>query len=238
MTRQTMSAASSDSVGHATLPANLPSIAHAKLPAIYEGAKSALMECSRIDECADWADKAEAMASYAKQADDDTLHKMALRIKARAFRRCGELLRAIEPKVGRPSGNGVGGHPITRTQAATDAGLSRNRKRDALRVVNVPGADFEAAVESDDPPTVPKLAERGKASRPLVDLGGRDPEDYATATQALGQLRRFAEFADVTDTDVVVRGAKPREHSAMDQHAAQIIRWLEHLRQRIEKETP
>ena len=86
------------------LPANLPSISRAKLPATYAAAKEAITECARIDECKDWADKSEALASYAKQAEDDALRKMCDRIQARAIRRCGELLRAICPdKGGRPS---------------------------------------------------------------------------------------------------------------------------------------
>jgi hypothetical protein len=32
-----------------------------------------------------------------KQADDDSLRKLAARIKPRVIRRCGELLRAIAP---------------------------------------------------------------------------------------------------------------------------------------------
>jgi AbiEi antitoxin C-terminal domain len=71
------------------------SIANAKLPKIYESARVALAECSRIDECKDWADKAEALASYARQADDDSLRKTADRIQARAIRRCGELLKEM-----------------------------------------------------------------------------------------------------------------------------------------------
>jgi hypothetical protein len=37
------------------------------------------------------------MASYAKQAQDETLVKMARRIQLRAYDRVGELLRQIEP---------------------------------------------------------------------------------------------------------------------------------------------
>jgi len=56
----------------------------------------------------EWRNKAEAIASYAKQADDETLFNHATRIKARAIRRGGELLRAIEPtKGGRPPKNGT-----------------------------------------------------------------------------------------------------------------------------------
>jgi hypothetical protein len=34
---------------------------------------AALAECERIDECKDWANRADALASYAKQAGHDTL---------------------------------------------------------------------------------------------------------------------------------------------------------------------
>ena len=70
------------------------------LPANYERAKNALSQCVSIDECKDWSDKAAALASYAKQAKDDSLHKMALRIQGRAVRRCGELLKQVEPARG------------------------------------------------------------------------------------------------------------------------------------------
>src|SRR5438046_9428855 len=82
------------------LPSDLPPINKAKLPATYQSAKVALAECTRIDECQDWADKAEALASYAKQAQDDGLRKMADRIQARAIRRCGELLQQIQTSIG------------------------------------------------------------------------------------------------------------------------------------------
>jgi hypothetical protein len=91
------------------LPANLPSVAHAKIPATYQAAKTAIAECVRVDECQDWADKAEALASYARQADDDSLRRMANRIQARGIRRCGELIREIAPKeMGGPRAIGNG----------------------------------------------------------------------------------------------------------------------------------
>jgi hypothetical protein len=63
------------------------------------------------------ADRAEVMASYAKQAKDDALEVLAIKIRARTIRRCGELLRAIErPRPGgRPAKNGVGAYPVSRT---------------------------------------------------------------------------------------------------------------------------
>jgi hypothetical protein len=42
----------------------------------------------------------EALASYARQAHDDTLLKLATRIQARAMQRVGELLKEIKPNKG------------------------------------------------------------------------------------------------------------------------------------------
>ena len=50
------------------VPANLPDVSTARLPAAYEAASRAIAECERIDECKDWSDKAAALASYARQA--------------------------------------------------------------------------------------------------------------------------------------------------------------------------
>jgi len=80
----------------APMPADLPSIANARLPKTYETAKAALAECTQIDECKDWADKAEAMAAYARMSEDDALRKMADKVKAQAIRRCGELLKQYD----------------------------------------------------------------------------------------------------------------------------------------------
>jgi hypothetical protein len=94
--------------------------------------------------------------AYAKQAGDDSLRKMADRIQARAIQRCGELLRAIKPAKNQHATNGArGGEAPSRSQAARNAGLSRDQKRDALRVATGPREEFERLVESDDPPTVP-----------------------------------------------------------------------------------
>jgi hypothetical protein len=99
--------------------AQLP-VTSAPLPAIYENAKVALAECERIDECQNWANRAEALASYARQANDDDLRRMADRIQARAIYRAGELLKQIPPDPGgRPAKTQDGAVPsLTRSQAA------------------------------------------------------------------------------------------------------------------------
>jgi hypothetical protein len=148
----------------------LPSIANAKLPATYTLAKRALTECEKIDECKGWADKAAALASYAKQSKDESLFKAAVRIQARAIRRCGELLKEFEPAKNQHDAQAAGGP--SRTKAAQEAGLSKRQEKTAVRVANVPEEEFEAQVESDSPPTVTALAEQGTHKKPLHDLEG------------------------------------------------------------------
>ena len=134
----------------------------AVLPAAYEQAITALATCESIDECKSWADKASALASYARQAEDDVLFSHVLRIRARALRRCGELLKAFQSPGGRPAKTRAAADPsFTQRQAAEQAGMSKRQEKTAVRVADVPTKVFEAAVESEHPPTVTKLATMG-----------------------------------------------------------------------------
>jgi hypothetical protein len=162
-----------------------------RLPVVYQKAKIALEECTRIDECQEWADKAEILASYGKQASDDSLRKMADRIQARAIRRCGELLKEIEARSGARTDLGPA---QTRGSVAAKAGLSDKQKKTALRVANVPSDSFEQQVESENPPTVTELANQGTKPRVVDYLKGKDPKDFAIATQASGTISDFAKF--------------------------------------------
>lgn len=138
----------------------------AELPAVYQRAIVALETCESIDECKGWADKASALASYARQAEDEVLLSHVLRIRARALRRCGELLKTFQtgPKGGAPTkNNGTAADTvISQRQAAEQAGMSKRQEVTAVRVADVPVKVFEAAVESEHPPTVTKLATMGR----------------------------------------------------------------------------
>jgi hypothetical protein len=144
---------------------------NARLPVNYQAATHALAQCERVDECKEWVNKAEAIAAYARMADDDTLYKTASRIKARAVDRCGQLLKQFKtgPEGGRPKENGGGAPTVSQARAARAAGLSKDQEVTAVRVANVPRETFEKLVESDDPPTVTKLAEIGKSTKPSIE---------------------------------------------------------------------
>ena len=206
-----------------SIPAELP---RARLPQIYEAARDKLAECSRIDECQNWADKAEALASYAKQANDDSMRKLADRIQARAIRRAGELMRVFHAPGARTDQPSDGAVPRSQAEAGRQAGLSERQIKTAVRVANVPEADFEAAVESEAPPTVTALAEQGKKPRPLVDLEGIPPEDFARATELQGKLRRLAAFCQEHDPRLIANAFKPYEAAEFREMAGIAIDWL------------
>lgn len=172
--------------------------ANARLPQTYESAKLALANCVKVDECKDWADKAAALASYAKQANDDELMKQATRIRDRAIRRAGELLKQIEPQQGARNDIATSGSrppEVTRTEAARDAGMSPHQAKQAVRVANVPEPDFERQVESDKPPTISQLAIQGikrPPPQPIIDLKGRDPNEFNRALHFVGEFERIA----------------------------------------------
>lgn len=124
----------------------LPEAKNARLPKTYETARESIMKCERIDECKQWTKKAEALASYARQAQDATLLDAATKIQRRAWKRAGELLRQIEPKQGaRTDKRSIPGNTTlqTRKDAAMRAGLSKNQKDQALRLAAIPEEQFE-----------------------------------------------------------------------------------------------
>jgi hypothetical protein len=139
------------------------------LPTTYVAAKKSLATCERIDECADWANKALALKSYAKQMKDESLEAMAQRIRDRAVRQGGKLLLKVQAaRGGDRGGGGRGGlqrvprSPLqSRTAVAKDAGLSPHQAKQMVRVAGVPDAQFEKLVERDKPATVKELAEIG-----------------------------------------------------------------------------
>jgi hypothetical protein len=205
-------------VNHALLPRT----ANANLPATYEAAKLALSECNRIDECKDWSDKAQALASYARQADDHEMEKTAMRIRARAVRRCGELLKEIDKAQGgdRKSDNIKNAPAVTfdspRQHAAKEAGLSKKQAVTAIRVANVPNEIFVEQVDSAEPPTITKLAEQGTkpaASPPMATYEklGMTKQAFQAGMYFRGDLEDFVKAIKKHSPQDIVDGSNEKE---------------------------
>jgi hypothetical protein len=229
----------------------LPDTAQARLPAAYEAIKTALVECERVDECRDWADKAAAHAAYARMRDDPALLRMAKRIQDWAVKRIGELLQEATPATNRYDvSSGVGTDTARRggMQTARDAGLSKGQAVTAIRVARIPDAEFSQQVESDDPPTVSALAAQGSRkmgskeaalramreaqSEPKpeaeaeVHLGARTPAEYQAASQLVGMVDEFVREAKTLNLDIAVRGLIDSERRYLADLVDRAAEWL------------
>ena len=99
---------------------------------------------------------------------------MADRIQARAIRRCGELLKQIEPDKGgyhRNYAHDGTDTSITRAEAAREAGLSERQKVTALRVASVPQPEFDAAVTAATRPNHRTACRHQRRPLPVAALG-------------------------------------------------------------------
>ena len=204
-------------------------VAHAmeisgRLPASYEQARAVLAACANIDECQDWADKAAALASYARQADDKTLEKYAVRIRSRAIKRAGQLLDEIDGRGGdrTKSGDAPTSGPTQRA-AAKQAGMSKDQQVQAVRVARVPDEAFEAQVEGNEPPTVTALAEQGRKIAPKAEA----PPGFAEATKFIGEIERLHDFLKVAHPDLIVGGMRQFEIESARPITAALVEWLQ-----------
>lgn len=205
---------------------NLPAINSAILPPSYEDACTAIAKCDKLDECKDWADKAMAMASYAKQAKDDYLMNKAIKIKARAIRQCGKLLEQVKPMAGKRTdlqpANGAGIR-LSISEVAENAGMSTRQKNDALNVANIPEEKFNHMVE-DEHATITALAKAGREA-----LTSKKPEGFKQATMAIGYLRRMATGSEEHDVNIFKGGMREKEIQEMKERAIFMIAWLNDL---------
>jgi hypothetical protein len=194
------------------LPAEIACLTKtAPLPQIYEAAKKVIAECAHLDECAGWADKAAAIASYARQADDFELETWARRIRDRAIRRCGELLRTFDARGGDRSKNvsPLPFAPRSRKMVAQEAGLSEHKARTAVNIAAIPEAEFEAAVESKRPPGTTLLSQwnkqyRRERVRSVTASSLAETSKSVLAGRALEGMLEFEKSVTECGLDVVV----------------------------------
>lgn len=197
----------------------------AALPQVYSNAVSALQQCNSIDECKEWSDKMAALASYWKQANDDTMWKLAKRIQARAYRRAGELLKQFDAK-GRnqyTEDSMVNHTKLSQQEVAEQAGFSKNQKDTAVRLANVPEEQFDAQVESDNPPTITQLAEQGKKSI----LYSPKPEGFAQAIYMKGAFRDLVKQMKEHDPLYIIGGMDESDIQEMKEYINHIEAWTD-----------
>jgi hypothetical protein len=168
----------------------------------------------RLDGCAEWDNKAVAIASYARQADDLELENFARRIRLRATRRMGELLKQYDARGGDHSKDREVlkfDDPARRSRAAVaaQANISRHKTNMAVSIANIPEDDFQKVVESNHPPGANLLAQLSKR-RPYERVHAVTKSSLdevlksASATSAIEGLLKFEAGAAGCDMDAIV----------------------------------
>jgi hypothetical protein len=131
----------------------------------------------------------------------------ARRIRARAFRKLGELLESYDAR-----GKSRGGNTFTLShqKAAANAGISRAKALTAVRIRAVPEEEFEELIESPLVPGTTILATVARINRVPEDrLDGISTIDFdeisrlGLAKDAIQTLLRFKRSAARLDTSAV-----------------------------------
>jgi hypothetical protein len=81
-------------------------------------------------------------------------------------------------------------------------------------------------LRASTPPTVTALAEQGKKTRPLVDLGERTPEEFEAATALIGLASEIAREAQRFDIENAVRGLSTPERLCLVRDLAVAQDWI------------
>jgi hypothetical protein len=146
------------------LPTKIPTyirerIPDAIVPAVFVEAMRALAACRTLDESKFWADKADALAAWAKIYKNDDAATEARRLKAHAYRRMCQLADDVASAVpAQPKGVG---RPAAANTALTRAGLSKSQIKNVLRVGSIPADEFESLIKQPKPPSMTQLAQIG-----------------------------------------------------------------------------
>ena len=133
----------------------------------YDSAKQAIATCERVDEAKDWSDKAAALAAYARQANDPVLEATARRLRARAFRRMGQISAGLDKASGgdRTKSSTTGTFAVGKQQVLSAAGVSKSTSHRTEKVAAIPDDEFEDILVSDKPPSIIALVNRRKTEK-------------------------------------------------------------------------
>ena len=109
----------------------------------YEAMRTAIAACVKVDEIADLADKAVAAQAYFRQSQDVENEMEASRIRVRAERKLGEILKRMADKGERTTRQTARSSSAVRLD---DLGIPKDRASRAMQLADVPQEQFDAAL--------------------------------------------------------------------------------------------
>jgi hypothetical protein len=172
---------------------------HARLPKTYTAAARALEKCSTYDECVEWKNIGQAMASYARQMNDTTLEKRGIEIKERAKKRFGQLSNDRTPQSGGDRRSRGVAPPLGRQAAARAVGVNDTERKEAQRLAKMPEEKFEAHIAQQKC----RVDEPRRSPQPKYIR----PSAVAEAVEVIAGARGFGEI-DRSDVDRIFKLAE------------------------------
>lgn len=134
------------------------------MPLVYEEACKALANVSTVLDAKYFADKADALAVWAKIYRSDEADLQSRRLKLHAFRKMGDL--AVQMRPARKSlgtGGGSGSSPGA-ISLLVENGLRRGQASDALNISRLSRDKFDNGILKPRPPSVHQLAVEGRGN--------------------------------------------------------------------------
>lgn len=195
----------------------------------YEAARTALAEAHRVDEVKDIRDKAEAMAAYARQANDIQLIRMATEIKVRAERRCGELTRTIEKRQGNFLHDERNGK--AKGDVLSDAGITWVDAHRYEKLAAMPEEHFETAIATAQAAT-------GQVSTAYMLRVAKELETNSQMRREIEQMKKQNFWKYVRDhlaraRESVSMADEPDAPECHHEIAAEIVRDLAYINRLI-----
>jgi hypothetical protein len=123
---------------------------------LYGRLAESLANCVRVDEVKEIRNRAQAIEIYAAQAKNLEMEFKAVRIRLRAERRCGKLLKKMKDNGTRHSGHGdqIAESPdVTPLPTLADLGISKRQSADWQKLADIPLERFEERLGGDYPNT-------------------------------------------------------------------------------------
>jgi N6-adenosine-specific RNA methylase IME4 len=112
----------------------------------YDAARKALQECVNVDEAKTIADKSYALQTYAKQAKNPELERMAAEIRLRAKRKVGEISAELETDKPGPKDTSQAREVTSKTETLKEAGISKSEAHRCEQLAAVPESEFESYI--------------------------------------------------------------------------------------------
>jgi len=193
------------------------------VPVEYETAVNALAECINLDEAKHWADKADALAAWAKIYRNDEAGIKSRQLKLHAYRRMGEIAKELRPVKNTGRGSSPGPRSLLREQ-----GLSEDQVIAAAHLSKLPKDEFTKLIDAPKPPS-PTLARRASSSF------SNSTENWKAFVMSGQSASAFRGFCRNHPARALAQGLSPDEKKKALEYIREISDWIDEFERHLTK---